>query len=526
MNRDSFASDSSISNYMKRINSFFSLVAIAGVLFLSACQQPLPDDALANVPEGVSFVTAINIPRLMEKAEFEKVRQMGFYQKITEQAAEKNPAFAEVLKDPASAGVDLQKNAYVAMILSADTVNEGKTVAFLFSIADKAKFEQAVNDIRIKALQTGNEPETALVWNEKTGIFVNGDHAQATADAWLNSPPNQTVARNKSLRKTLAREYDIANWVTSDALASIYPNLAEGLKKYTPKDFEGNHIGSYLYFEDDRVRGEVYVDLKKNLANDLNTFFRDRVKTDFTQLMPAEDQSFLLTAALDLHGIHQVLLERYIQGAAQQSLKEFGLSTEDIAYAFGGDVALSLYPGRDTLFNVPTPLLAGNIKDQARLNKLIDKAVEKGVLEKKSDNRYLWVRPEKKNREDSVIVTREDRGEILIKDNIVYLAPNGELLDRIAAGGFATQGAVADRIKGLQAENILSAYFQPPLFMNQNRESIPFEGFQVTARRNYLEGFAELPKAPGNSLFQLFQELEKKYQQDKMNEEAETAPEM
>lgn len=482
------------------------------------------------VPESVSSVTAINIPQLMEKADFEAVRQMGFYREIVEDIAQNNPAFAKVLDDPASAGVDLTQKAYIALNLNKEGVNQ-ETAVFLFSIADKARFEQALDNLELRVAPTSGgkgffeHGETALVWNDHTGIFAAGGDAKNVAESWLKTPAKNGIAQNKSLRKTLSKDYDIANWLTSDMLSKVYPDLTKGLKKYTPKDFEGNYVSSFLYFEDDRIRGEAIVDLKKNLANDINIFFRDKVKTDFSSLVPAENQVFMLTAAFDLHGVNQVLLERYMQGAAQQTLQEAGITTEDIAYAFGGDVAFAMYKTEDTLATI-SPLVLTHIKDPKKLDKLLAKALEKGALKKKDANRYILERPEIKNESDSVIAVREQRGEVLIKGDMLYLAEDGAILDAIQAGGFQAQGAVTDKIKTLQTENIVAAVLLPGQFLFDQEGEIPFTGMQFTAKRGLLEGIADLGAGEGNSLFQLFQHLEKIYQKEEAKKAREVVPEI
>ncbi len=471
------------------------------------------------VPESVSSVTAINIPQLMEKADFEAVRQMGFYREIVEDIAKNNPAFAKVLDDPASAGVDLTQKAYMALSIKKEGVDQ-ETAVFLFSIADKARFEQTLDNLELRVAPTGSgkgffeHEQTALVWNDHTGIFAAGGDAKNVAESWLETPAKNGIAQNKSLRKTLSKDYDIANWITSDMLSKIYPDLTEGLKKYTPEDFEGNYVSSFLYFEDDRIRGEAVVDLKKNLANDLNIFFRDKVKTDFSGLVPAENQVFMLTAAFDLHGINQVLLERYVQGAAQQPLQAFGLKIEDIADSFSGDMAFTLYRKDDTLATL-RPLVLASVKDQKKFDQLLAKTTKKGAWIKTGENRYTLEQPEQKNEADSVIAVRQTKGQLLIKGNICYFAEDGALLDAIQAGGFQSQGPVTDKIKNLQAENIVSAFLLPGQYLFDNDGEIPFTGMQFTAKRSLLEGIADLPAGEGNSLFQLFQHLEKTYQKEK-----------
>ena len=66
----------------------YSALFLAIFLTLSACDKGsiLKNEALTSIPKDVSMVTAVDLPALMEKADFDNVKTMEFYQEVTRQA--------------------------------------------------------------------------------------------------------------------------------------------------------------------------------------------------------------------------------------------------------------------------------------------------------------------------------------------------------------------------------------------------------------------------------------------------------
>ena len=105
-------------NIIKQISFLFVL---ATALLLSACSNSkLADDSLKNVPADVTSVTAFNLNQMMQKADFDYVKGLDFFEAGIAEIQTEKPALAAILANPFSSGVDLGKNAYLIMELNKD----------------------------------------------------------------------------------------------------------------------------------------------------------------------------------------------------------------------------------------------------------------------------------------------------------------------------------------------------------------------------------------------------------------------
>ena len=81
-----------------RLLSFFVL----SLLFFSCQQDDLSfeDTTLGYIPEEITMLTVVNVDQMMEKADFESLKDMAFYQNVVSRIEKDNAAFAKVLEEP------------------------------------------------------------------------------------------------------------------------------------------------------------------------------------------------------------------------------------------------------------------------------------------------------------------------------------------------------------------------------------------------------------------------------------------
>jgi hypothetical protein len=132
-------------------------LAAASILLLTSCKKTVNlNDSLTAIPKDAVSVTAINVQSLMQKADFETVKNMDFYKKAIEEAQAKNPAMAEILKDPKKSGIDLSKNFYLVAGGSIMGMggNGSTNGGILLSIADIKTFEAMLQNAKAGSIET------------------------------------------------------------------------------------------------------------------------------------------------------------------------------------------------------------------------------------------------------------------------------------------------------------------------------------------------------------------------------------
>ncbi|MCB9041510.1 MAG: DUF4836 family protein [Lewinellaceae bacterium] len=518
-----------------RILKLSWLPAILLSLVFTACQQtpPAPDDSLQFLPESTAMVTAIRADQLMAKADFKAIQQSEGYREMIEEARAANPVLAKVLEQPESSGVDLGKNIY----LSAE-VQEGKKpfTTISFSIADAPAFEKLLESLDVDAKPAADQGyqflspshNSTLAWNENSaiiGIAEDGTDVEAAIKRYLKTPAGQSIAQNKNLRRALAKDFDIANWFSSDFLLdSELAKNSSALMNYKPEDLRGNYVQHFLTFDKGMIKSEASFDFKSQVANDLSMLFRDKVKTDFVKLAPEGEPLFFMATAFDMDGINQLLVEKYSKGLAEGGLKEYGISTNTLIKALNGDIMLTAYASQQE-DSKPELVFAARIGDKEALQSLIDMAVKENKIEKLSENRYQFLEWKKEMKDDSAYAETKVHVEaqFLLHGGLLYMASQPALLDKVENGQTGLRGPIADQAKALSGQNIFTALGDIAALEamgNGNPEgNMPIEGIEATARREGTKLALKMKDKSANSLKVLIDMMKKAKPQEEPAEQ-------
>lgn len=484
------------------------------------------------------MVTAIRTKQLMDKADFKSIQQSEGYREMTEEARAKNPVLAKVLEEPESSGIDLEKNIY----LSAE-VKEGKKpfITVSFSIADAQAFEALLESVDVEAQPAADNGyrffsssgNSALAWNEKVaiiGIAEDNTDAEATLKRILETGPEQSIAQNKNLRKALVKDFDIANWISSDfLLESEMAKNSGALMNYKQEDLRGNYVQHFLTFDKGMIKSEADLYFKSQVANDLGMLFRDKVKTDFVRLAPEGEPLFFLSTAFDMDGINQLLVEKYSKGLAEGGLKEYGISTNTLIKALKGDIMLAAYASLEK-DKGPELVFAAPVGDKEALQSIIDAAAGENRIEKLSDSRYRFLEWKKEMKGDSTYAETKVRvdGQFLIKDNILYIASHPALLDKVESGQTGLSGPVAEQAKTLAGNNIFTLLGDiaaiDAMGKGHGEGFKAVESIEATAQRKGAELILRMKDESANSLKVLIDMMKDNKQQEKPAvEETETS---
>jgi len=510
------------------------LAAILFALVFTACQRdaPVPEDSLLFLPENTSMVTAIRARQMMDKADFPAIQQSEGYREMIREAQAANPVLAKVLEQPESSGVDLGKNIYLSAEMRE---NKKPFITISFSIQDAKAFEALLKSADVEAQPAADKGyqfaspsrNSALAWNEEVAIIGIADgeaDVQATIKRYLESKPEHSIAQNKNLRRALAQDFDIANWLSSDFL--LGSEIAKGptaLMNYDEEDLRGNYIQHFLTFEDGLVRSQTALSLKSRIANDLSMLFRDKVKTDFVKLAPEGQPVFFMATAFDMDGINQLLVEKYSKGLAEGGLNEYGISTTTLIKALKGDIMLAAYPPEQEGSEKPELLFAARIGDKEALQSLISLGVKENKFEKLSEGRYQFLEWAKESKGDSAYAETKVHveGQLLIHDGLLYIASYPALLDKVENGQAGLSGPIAEQAKSLSGKHIFTALGDIGALESMGRESDSesgkkqIESIEATATRQGTNVILNLADKNHNSLKTLIDMMMKKAEVEK-----------
>lgn len=496
---------------MKRF-LYLAALLLAASLF-NACQKDLPptEDSLAYLPKDAVMVSAFRLGQLMDKAGLDALIASEGAQAMLQDIRKEAPIFAQILADPASSGVDFSKKAYLSMYLDEEGAPSG---LMAFSLQSATDFEALLQAMELErtpaqngfAYATSQQSTTgpALAWNEDVALLnLDGKSEASSLEQYLQTTYKASMANNRELREALEGDYDVLNWFSSNHLLGVEPvKNALGLLNYSDKELKGQYVAHALTFEEGAVLNELKLDLRGRLEKDLSMLFRDQPKADFLAQSPAGEPIFFLTAAFDIKGINQLLVEKYSKGAAEKALSSYGLSAKDILQTFTGDIMLAAYDEENLLF-------AAAVKEQP-LRETLQKAVEDGGLEALSENRYRFFKVRQAGSVDSMGVRQKGfdfDGQLLLHQGLLFFSSQPEMMDQIEAGQLGMSGPVAERAAQSAGDNIFTAIGNPRALDALSNDFQDLSAVSAKADRDGVSLRLDLGDARQNSLQYLFERM-------------------
>ena len=446
----------------------------------SACKKDLipTDEALGLIPKQSTTVMRVDIPALMEKSDFESLRKSPMYLESVAKAGEDNPTLAKLMENPELSGVDLQKSIYIFVEVETENPREAFT-GILMTLADADRFEELVrSEAEVTSKGAFNyamgDGAAVVSWTKEYALFGISNaniNLVEKAKAVLDTRKNESVASNKELQKAFAEAHDLSLWINTTPLSES-PDIQMGLSlaEMDPDALKDNYISAYLDFLDGSIVGVANLDLTAKLTKDLNKIFNDQISTDFAKYLPNDQVALLMTHAINIRGIDEVLSARsQSKGFLEFAVKEYGLTTKDIRETFGGDIALAAIGQEGT--DKKVGLFATSILDAKRLDTILALGVEKDYLEKERDNQYKMKVMRFGNSADFFQITFDDGApRLLVKDNLLFVCGDEMWLEKLENGGFAKK----DRLKGdlldKSSKNLFYAFFDANTLRSMNRE--------------------------------------------------------
>ncbi len=493
---------------MKTIHYFLLSLLTATLLFGTyACKDStktmarltgFTSEALSHVPENAYSVGRININSLMDKSDFENMKNMEFYQEMISEAEEKGEVVADILRNPKNSGIDLGDYAY---FFSSDRSDNGKNQfsGLVFKLNDAAQFEKLVaakEDINIKTeegykyAKTGNK--AVVGWTGNLAVVGGGEGRDLQSDlvTIFNTKRENSIANNSNLTDFLREEHDISLWMGSDAYAKrIYNSMQKQLilMGISQKDLKENYVNSYADFEDGAIVGHSAYMLKSALTKDLNMVFGNEVKTDFSKYMPGEGLGTALSFRMDFRGLQQLLKEKGFGGFINMGLSEYGLKTEDFGETFDGDVMIAAYDNGGE--KSPSSLIMMNIKDDQHLSKFFELGEKMNILEKQGNNEYeikgtagALDKMLDKSKSPRRFKNGTSNAKLVVRDNMIFITDREDIFSKVKSGGYARSGQVKGTAANVLTGNIFGMYMDAAQMkgMSDDIDSRYIKDMQIT----------------------------------------------
>ncbi|MCB0706257.1 MAG: DUF4836 family protein [Saprospiraceae bacterium] len=524
---------------MKRILLLASLI---GLITFASCKKDLTvdsKDSLAIIPATTGMLVAFNLPSLMEKADFDYIKTLDFYQEVMEEAAGENKKLAGILSDPASSGVDITQKMYLAVNMDSEN-SEDVFGGFVLSLNNPTVFEEmvAASGEGMK-IETGSgfkyalgDSKSIIAWNDQFAI-IGGTNSyldlEKEVTSFFNTTPETSIAQDKDLQKALSDVHDISLWMTSNPFADD-PNatFALSMAEIDPAALKDNFVHGYLDFNNGEIISSSDLYLQKGLTKDLDKIFDDEVNTDYGAYVPKENLLFAFTTAIDVQGIDEILTARpQSKSFLDYSLKQYGLTFTDIANTFGGDILVTGVSPKGA--GKPAGLFAMNIKDDTKLMDFINLALENDILVADGKNVYklnneLGING-MTNQVDLEVSFPDGSPRLVIQDDKIFITGSTELFGMIQNGGYANADQAGDDIPNLLSKHIFGGFFALKAIQqyDENIEKIFFEQMAVKIDRKHGDMNLELADKSTNALRQLFEMANEGYMN--RNREAMSEPE-
>ncbi|MCP4443225.1 MAG: DUF4836 family protein [Aureispira sp.] len=449
-------------------NVLYATLLFATTFTMVSCGGGGAADVVKSIPEDAVMVGTMDVKQLMEKADFEAVKQMDFYKDMLAEAEREAPEVVPFLKNPKESGISLDGNFGMFLKMNPTAGLDAEPfVTFMMPIADVAKVEDLMTKAREKnpnmpkAESKGDyqvikvDNEMALAWSSNLMCMTNiqGDEEMAKL---FNPEKGKSIRNNKSFKKHLKEKKDAMLWVTSDPLAdalekSQYSRDVTGALMFMQLSnavLKDNSFSGYYNFEKGSIEAGAHFDLNEKLREEFGIVFKEKIDIDFTKYMPAEGLMSMGAFGLNLEGIENVLAKRMLNMPIDMALSEVGLSLKSLTGGLDGEMAFASYA--DTTAMGQSVVFALGLKDKSLVDKLLTLAETSGAKVERNGKRLTVSPPAMIDPMDPSLGGlggMDDLGgmgdfgmdkiEAVITDDAIVFSNKAGVLDKIAAGGYS-----------------------------------------------------------------------------------------
>jgi hypothetical protein len=439
---------------MFKVNNFLSFIlTTAVVVSMSSCgggidaTKKLSTGGIeTSIPETASGVMLINTKQLLEKADYESLKQTDFFKEWLKEAQKEAPEVIPFLEDPTAAGISLASNMGLYFYFTADYATSKKVdVAFIFPIADKDKLKVGLDNILEKNPEAKAEEkdgytilkmddEANFIYNDKIIAFVTfNDEAKIKS---ILSPSSEGIEGNTSFASHLKEGKDFMFWMNADPLveaAMANPMTAIAIKggmagaQIPEEGLKGNSMSFYYDFKDGEIDGGAAFDFSGPLKEELGDLLPAKLAIDYSKYIPRENLAAAAAFGINAEGVLAFVAKRGYDKQADAMLAIAGLDLGKINDGISGDLAIGVYPpaADDT---EPLLILALGLKDKAFMEGLITQFGPIAGVTKDGDKYAMTGKK-------SMMGDKPMKFYASIQGDVIIVSNSSDQLDKAIAGG-------------------------------------------------------------------------------------------
>ena len=449
------------------------LFAAIGLFLLASCNKTANlDDASKAIPKDALSVTAINVPSLFQKADFESVKQMDFYKAMVDSAKTHDAAMADIMRDPRKSGVDLTKNVYfvqdyqvgnnaqnsATVLMSLANVNDFEAMLKNSDKGAKIETKDGIKFIISTPKEVDNNSEDGMrfsgskdnrgvvAWNDKMAIMGNYTEG-SNFTKYFNLKAEESVAKNENFAKSFATKHDVYTYMSFDKLADDASiKGGAGMMNIDPKSLKGNYATGFADFENGQIISKSDYNINAALRKEWGLMFKDNVKTDFSKYLKGNNLGFVMTMALDAKGIKEIInTNPQFKAALELGKGTDAFTSDDIFKALDGDMVVAAAPqSGDKKWS---GMMGMRLRDKATMLKLINYLIAEKALVAEGNDVYHF-----SGAADMMSKNYVETGKIAFVDDVVFIG------DATTISGLKTGGNVSGDVKDILNKNIVGVY--------------------------------------------------------------------
>ena len=421
-----------------------SVMAVLGA-FMTSCgggTSSAPQH-VKLIPKNAAIVVAFDVKQMVGKSvSFEdlfsqkSLEAMGSSEKEAKEGADDAKKFMNSGIDYLNIGYAFSEGKSKDDFMIAMPLDDaGKFEKFL-----KAEKSEVKTEGKIKYATYKKDGGVGFVaWKDKNAIIFlskKGDEAsfKTRAVALLELKDDQTLlATNKSFAKALGNKADIQLWIDSEKYAKMQGEETE-IQGISLKD---NFAAIAVKFE----KGEVIIDGDSEMSPSIRKMYEKIFKAEgidskLSKNVPIKKPAILISIALNLKGIKEIMQERGVLAMADDNLKKNGTSVDEIISVFSGDIMILAENVNFTNLDAIKAMASVGLNDEKAFDAMIMK-ISKGQV-KKTGNTYS---------------AEGAPASMVVKDGVAYVATEN-YIEGIKKG---TSNLESDMVK-LAKENCFAMY--------------------------------------------------------------------
>lgn len=360
------------------------------------------------LPADAKAIININLPSLASKMKWQELQQLNFF---AEALKDVPLHLQEILKDPASTGVNFQSDLFV--VLLPDPKNKTKSIPVLYGqLANPEKFAAVIQKIapKKKIQSVGKmkilaDEKKLFAWT--SGIFVSPMSRDKTA---ASSKPGKKVSNTKAIANQtnqLIKQCQllltpVANPVTTDSrfidLTKEDGDMRLWLNRNTEKPKgkgkkdevlkmmnwgimqQGNYMAGVLRFEN----GKAVMQMKSYMNKTMDSLYRlypsTRLNSDLLKKLPSGQLIALITFSMSPQMLNAVMKTSGAEKIVDTLTKKSTIKPMEVAEGLNGDLTLAViraheYDEKDTVtaaFNGLQVFLAASVKNKNKIEPLVN----------------------------------------------------------------------------------------------------------------------------------------------------------